>query len=153
MTSPKLLGAAAIAACLLATPALAQTAFNDPVRCSGPFPDASCQYYGRGGPAANATYRHHHMARRDMTEDSDWNRTHSGFWAVDTAGAVAGAAVGTAAAVATAPFGGYGNSYASYDHGGPGWYGDWDSYAARNGIVCRPGTYFKGDDGRRHLCQ
>lgn len=35
-----------------------------------------------------------------------------------------------------------------------GWRGgDWNSYAARNGIVCRPGTYFKGDDGLRHLCQ
>lgn len=26
-------------------------------------------------------------------------------------------------------------------------------YASRNGIVCRPGTYFKGADGLRHLCQ
>jgi hypothetical protein len=28
-----------------------------------------------------------------------------------------------------------------------------DSYAARNGFVCQPGTWFKGEDGRRHLCQ
>jgi hypothetical protein len=40
-----------------------------------------------------------------------------------------------------------------YGYGPNGWYGDWGSYAARNGIVCRPGTYFKGDDGLQHLCQ
>jgi hypothetical protein len=34
-----------------------------------------------------------------------------------------------------------------------GWHGNWNAYAARNGIVCRPGTYFKGADGLRHLCQ
>ena len=22
-----------------------------------------------------------------------------------------------------------------------------------NGFVCQPGTWFKGEDGRRHLCQ
>ena len=27
------------------------------------------------------------------------------------------------------------------------------AYAARNGIVCRPGTWVKGEDGRRHICQ
>ena len=69
-----------------------------------------------------------------------------GLLPVDTAGAVAGAAVGTAAAVASAPFRGWDNSYA-YDNSGGyaggrsemGWYGNWDTYAARNGIVCRPG--------------
>ena len=30
-----------------------------------------------------------------------------------------------------------------YDHG----------YAACNGFVCQPGTWFRGEDGRRHLCQ
>jgi hypothetical protein len=38
-------------------------------------------------------------------------------------------------------------------YGENGWYGDWSTYATRNGIVCRPGTYFKGADGARHLCQ
>ncbi|MEO6783870.1 MAG: hypothetical protein ABI407_20330 [Bradyrhizobium sp.] len=23
----------------------------------------------------------------------------------------------------------------------------------RNGFVCQPGTWFKGEDGRRHICQ
>jgi hypothetical protein len=28
-----------------------------------------------------------------------------------------------------------------------------DEYARRNGFVCTPGTWFRGEDGRRHLCQ
>ena len=49
-------------------------------------------------------------------------------------GAVVGGAVGTAAAIATSPIGG-------------------EEYARRNGFVCVPGTWFRGEDGRRHLCQ
>jgi hypothetical protein len=154
MKSPKLIGAAAIVASLLATPVVAQTMVNTPARCTGPFPDASCQYYAPGNPTTDRAYRHRRTAYREGYQDADVNRTQSGFWPLDTAGAVAGAAVGTAGAIATAPFrGGYENSYASYDRGGPGWYGDWNSYAARNGIVCRPGTLFKGDDGHMHPCQ
>ena len=61
--------------------------------------------------------------------------------AVGTAGAIAGAAIGTAGAIATAPFRGpdYRDSYA-YDRN-------------PNGFVCQPGTWFRGEDGRRHLCQ
>jgi hypothetical protein len=40
----------------------------------------------------------------------------------------------------------YQNSYA---YSGPYNYG----YAARNGFVCQPGAWFKGEDGRRHICQ
>jgi hypothetical protein len=54
--------------------------------------------------------------------------------AADTAAGIAGAAIGTAGAIATAPFR---NSYA-YD---------------RDGYACRPGTWFRGPDGRRHPCQ
>ena len=54
-------------------------------------------------------------------------------------------------AAAGAAVGGWGNSYAMY--GENGWQGNWNTYAARNGIVCRPGTYFKGADGLQHLCQ
>ena len=43
-------------------------------------------------------------------------------------------AVGTAAAITTSPFGG-------------------EEYARRNGFVCTPGTLFRGEDGRNHLCQ
>jgi len=71
-------------------------------------------------------YRHHHRGPVGA--------------AVGAAGAVVGTAVGTAAAIATAPFG---NAYA-YDN--PRDFGP-------DGYACRPGTWFKGEDGRRHLCQ
>ncbi|MEH2688838.1 hypothetical protein DXU04_28595 [Bradyrhizobium diazoefficiens] len=54
-------------------------------------------------------------------------------------------------AAAAATVGSWGNSYAM--SGEMGWHGNWNTYAARNGIVCKPGTYFKGADGLRHLCQ
>jgi hypothetical protein len=75
-------------------------------------------------------------------------RGHDGYrdrGPVDAAAGIAGAAVGTAAAIATAPFR---DSYA-YDNG----YGYDNGYATRNGFVCQPGTWFRGEDGRRHLCQ
>lgn len=146
MTSLKLLGLAAIVASTLAAPAYAQTLTDNSARCTGPFQDPNCQNLRAGNPTTDRAYRRRHMARRQVNDQS-------GFWPLDTAGAVAGAAVGTAAAVASAPFQGWSNSYASYDRGGTGWYGNWDAYAARNGIVCRPGTLFKGADGRQHLCQ
>ena len=59
--------------------------------------------------------------------------------AADTASGIAGAAIGTAGAIATAPFR---DSYA-YDR---------PHYRDR-GLACRPGTWFRGADGRRHLCQ
>lgn len=77
-----------------------------------------------------------------------YHRGHHGYrdrGPVDTAVGIAGAAVGTAAAIATAPFRG---SYA-YDNG----YGYDNGYARRNGFVCQPGVWFRGEDGRRHLCQ
>ena len=60
--------------------------------------------------------------------------------AADTAAGVAGAAIGTAGAIATAPFR---NSYA----------GDRNAYYRDNGFACQPGTWVKGEDGRRHRCQ
>ncbi|WP_249150005.1 hypothetical protein [Bradyrhizobium liaoningense] len=35
------------------------------------------------------------------------------------------------------------------------WYGysGWTDYKARSGIVCDPGSTFKGDDGLMHICQ
>jgi hypothetical protein len=55
----------------------------------------------------------------------------------------------------------YDDSYAydaptAYDNGSydNGTYGGYDnSYGTRNGYVCQPGTVFRGEDGRRHLCQ
>jgi hypothetical protein len=113
--------------------------------------------------------------------NNDWNggRRDNGFWPVDiaagavgTAAGIAGAAVGTAGAIATAPFGAgdpyvRDNRYAAApapmalergdphyaDRGENGYYGNWDSFAARNGIACRPGTMFKDAGGGLHPCQ
>jgi hypothetical protein len=89
--------------------------------------------------------------------NNGWNNRDTGFWpgdvaagAVGTAGAIANNAVGTASAIAAAPFGG--GPYAYYNSGyNNGYYNQ--SYAQRNGLVCTPGTWFKGEDGRRHPCQ
>ncbi|UEM09478.1 hypothetical protein J4G43_032755 [Bradyrhizobium barranii subsp. barranii] len=157
MTSLKLLGLAAIVASTLATPAFAQTTVDNSGRCTGLFQDPNCQNLTPGNPTTDRAYRRRHMARGQVNPNDE---TRSGFWPVDTAGAVAGAAVGTAAAVASAPFRGWDNSYAYDTSGGyvggrseMGWYGNWDTYAARNGIVCRPGTWYKGADGLQHICQ
>ena len=82
------------------------------------------------------------MAAPAMARDyCDYHRCHRGpvGAAIGTAGAIAGAAIGTAGAIATAPFR---DSYA-YDR---------RDYR-RQGFVCEPGTWFRGEDGRRHLCQ
>jgi predicted secreted Zn-dependent protease len=65
--------------------------------------------------------------------------------AADTAAGIAGAAIGTAGAIATAPFR---NSYNyTYDRGYD------DRYVGSYGYACRPGTWFRGDDGLRHFCR
>jgi hypothetical protein len=53
---------------------------------------------------------------------------------------------------------GYGDDSYAYDNGSGyydnGYDGGYDSgYVARNQFVCTPGTWFRGQDGRRHLCQ
>lgn len=152
MTSLKLIGAVAITASALASPALGQAVISNPGACESMFPSANCQNIGAGSPYA--TSRQQRQYRRTAYRDQS-------RWPAATAGAVAGAAVGTAAAVASAPFRSWDNSYAydnsggygSYNRGEMGWYGNWDTYAARNGIVCRPGTWFKGADGLQHMCQ
>jgi hypothetical protein len=65
------------------------------------------------------------------------------------AGIVAGSVIG-----AGAYYGGYGPGYDdsyAYDNGYNGGYDN--GYAVRNGFVCQPGTFFRGEDGRRYLCQ
>lgn len=148
MTITKLLGATAIAATLVTGSAMAQSVVTNSERCAMQSADPACQNLGRDG------YRHHRVSYRQSNRDwnNDWNRTHTGFWPADAAGDVAGAAIGTAGAIATAPFRALDNSYA-YDNGWDisGW--DTRTYAQRNGFVCTPGTWFKGEDGRRHICQ
>jgi hypothetical protein len=71
--------------------------------------------------------------------------------AVVGAGIVGAGVVGAGAYYAGRGYYGGGGPYAYY---GTGYgYNGWDEYAARNGIVCRPGTWFRGQDGLQHLCQ
>jgi hypothetical protein len=78
---------------------------------------------------AEQVYHHRYHRDHDVYQDRG---------PVGAAAAVAGAAIGTAGAIATAPFR---NSYNYERDRGP------------NGYACQPGTWFKGEDGRRHICQ
>ncbi|HXH42380.1 MAG TPA: hypothetical protein VNK51_00880 [Bradyrhizobium sp.] len=153
----KLLGATAIAATMLGGAAMAQAVVTNPARCSAQFPNANCQNLGPGNPYTDSGYRNRRAYRQTSSDwNNDWNRSRTGFWPTDVAAGVAGAAIGTAGAIASAPFRAWDNSYAydnSWDRGwdNRGW--DTRTYAQRNGFVCTPGTYFKGQDGRPHLCQ
>jgi hypothetical protein len=138
MTRFKILGAAAILASALATPALAQAVITNPGKCAQYYPDANCQNYGAGNPYTDSYQRRAYRHNGDWSNSYNrWDgdrRSDSGFWPGDVAAGVVGGAVGTAASIATAPIGG-------------------DAYARQNGFVCTPGTWFRGEDGRRHLCQ
>jgi len=172
MTKLGLLGAAAVVVTsTLAGPAMAQPVVTNPGRCAQYYPDANCQNLGPRNPYTDGyqrrTYRHTaarnrdadwnngwHDSWNDSWNDNRWDRRDPFFWPGDVAAGVvggavatAGAAVGTAGAIATSPF--RGDSYAYYNSG-PRYN---DSYRARNGLVCQPGTWFMGEDGRRHLCQ
>ena len=77
-----------------------------------------------------------------------------------TAANAAAVGAGAVAAGATAAYYGGGGPYAYYggDGGGGayGYYGPgaWSQdYAARNGIICQPGTLVRLEDGRMHRCQ
>lgn len=72
---------------------------------------------------------------------------HNGFWPGEVAAGVVGGAIGTAGAIATAPF--RSGTYAYND----GYYGQRYYGGYNNGFVCEPGTMFRGEDGRRHICQ
>jgi hypothetical protein len=128
MKNLKVLGAVVIAASALSSSAaLAQAAMSNPDECQAEF--SSCTGLGTGGtPTGN--YRYRQSTRRTAYRQP----------------VAAGAAVGGWG------YGGRGYSNAMYG-GETAWHGNWNTYATRNGIVCRPGTYFKGDDGLQHLCQ
>jgi hypothetical protein len=76
-----------------------------------------------------------------------------------TAAGVAAVGAGAVAAGATAAYyGSGGGPYAYYADGGSAAYyggpGTWSQdYAARNGIICQPGTMVRLDDGLMHRCQ
>jgi hypothetical protein len=136
MTKFKILGAAAIVVSALASPAMAQQVIYNPGYCAQFYPNANCQNKGPGNPYTGdyqrrTAYRDHGAWQGSYNR---WDDDRSGFWPGDVAAGVVGGAVGTAAAIATAPIRGA-------------------AYARQNGFVCTPGTWFRGEDGRRHLCQ
>jgi|SRR3954447_23577164 len=137
MTKFGILGAAALVASALASPSIAQEAIPNPGKCAQYYPNANCQNYGAGNPYEQ---RYQRRGYRDQAyrQDGRWhdsyNRYDAGFGPADLAVGVVGGAVGTAAAIATAPLGG-------------------ETYARRNGFVCVPGTWTRGEDGRMHICQ
>jgi len=146
----KILGVAAILAAALASPAIAQqvapksTATGDSQRQITNRHHATMQ---------NRHFRSSYNRRVDERRADRGNR----FGPGDVAAGAVGGAVATAGAIATAPFRA-GNAYA-YDNGNNDYYGygyggrDWKTYAARNGLACAPGTWVKGEDGRRYPCQ
>ena len=144
MTRSGILAAAAILASALANPAMAQQVIYNPGYCAQFYPNANCQNRGPGSPYYGGSYQRQtypDQVYQDRTyQDRAWRNRYnrwdgnSGFWPGDVTAGVVGGAVGTAAAIATSPIGG-------------------DEYARRNGFVCTPGTWFRGEDGRQHLCQ
>lgn len=170
MRTLTVLGVAAMLASAVTLPAMAQEVIYNPGRCSQFYPNANCQNYGPGNPYRSSYYRYYphaayrasRTAQREVRNNGYYpNQYRSGFWpadaaagAVGTAGTIAAGAVNTAGAIATAPFQGA-DSYAYYNGYNGGWNGGWSSqsYAERNGLVCTPGQYFMGADGRRHLCR
>jgi hypothetical protein len=133
MTKLRLVGAAVVLSSALASPLMAQEVITNPGRCAQYYPNANCQNLGPGNPYTGDYQRRNQYRNSYNRWDGD-RRNDTGFWPGDVAAGVAGAAVGTAAAIATAPIGG-------------------DAYARDNGFVCQPGSWFKGEDGRRHPCQ
>ena len=123
MTRLTLLGAAALLVAAVATPAMAQPAIQEPGA------------YGQNYPWAN---------------DYNYGYRRSGFWPGEVAAGIVAGAVGTAGAIATAPFR---DSYAYY--GGP--VSD-DSYYVERPVSRRPacgiqpGATYMGPDGRWYPC-
>src|SRR3954454_9185921 len=124
MTRFRILGAVAVLASALAAPAMAQQIIYDP--------GYTGSYYepGYAGSYQRVAYRHNGYWQNSYNR---WDDRDRGFWPGDVAAGVVGGAVGTAAAIATAPFR-TGDAYAYY--GGPAYD---DSYAVeRSYYVQRP---------------
>jgi opacity protein-like surface antigen len=126
MTRFKILGAAAILASALASPAMAQEVVSNPGYCAQFYPNANCQNRGPGNPYTGSYQQTYgNQAYRQNGWQNSNNR-----WDGDRRGDRDSVMVGRA----------YGAN------GG-------DEYARRNGFVCIPGTLFRGEDGRQHICQ
>ena len=128
MTKSTLLGAAAILAAVVATPALAQHPMQPP--------GAHAQHHAR----ANAHHDHYRHGR-------------SGFWPGAVAAESSAARSHTADAIVSAPFRG-GNSYAYYGRG-PRYDNSYAYYGhrrARTTCGVEPYATYMGPDGRWYPC-
>ena len=137
MTKSGILATAAVLASTLAGPAMAQEVISNPGYCAQFYPNANCQNKGPGNPYTGSYQRqvYRDQAYRDRAWQNSYNRwDENSGWPGDVAAGVVGGAVGTAAAIATAPIAG-------------------EDYVRRNGFVCIPGTWFRGEDGLMHICQ
>src|SRR6266404_7184502 len=109
-------GAAALAAAALVGPSKAQQVIEDPGYCAQYYPNANCQNLGPGNPYTGGYQRqiYQNQVYRDQAyrQNGHWRNSHNrwdgrdSFSPGDVAAGVVGGAVGTAAAVATAPIGG-----------------------------------------------
>jgi hypothetical protein len=128
MTKLGLFGAAAvILSSALASPVMAQQVISDPGYCAQFYPNANCENKGPGNP-----YTGDYQRRSGWGSNPDyWNDGWHDSWNDNSA-----------------PF--RDDSYTYYNNGYSGAYGD--TYA-RSWFVCQPGTFFRGEDGRRHICQ
>jgi hypothetical protein len=123
MQKLKLLGAAALLAGTLVAPAIAQEVRQEP-----------------------AAYAQHHP----WANDYHGRYARSGFWPGDVAAGVVAGAIGTADAIATAPFR---DSYAYYD---APTYDESPTYyvqqSRRPACGIQPGATYMGPDGRWYPC-
>src|SRR5215213_351023 len=123
MTKSTFLGAAVLLSVLAATPVMAQEVISNPGYCAQFYPNANCQNKGPNNPYTGAYQRraayHYDNGNWDSGWNNGWNngwRESRGFWPGEVAAGVVGGAVGTAGAIASAPFRGYRNSYAYMDN-------------------------------------
>jgi hypothetical protein len=124
MTKLRILSAAALLAAMIATPAVAQQAMQEPGAYRQAHPWANDYHYRYGGP---------------------------GFWPGDVAAGVVGGAIGVADAIVTAP---YRDSYAYYggprDYDDS--YAYYSNRPARTTCGPQPGATYMGPDGRWYPC-
>src|ERR1700709_2717098 len=120
MTKLKLLSAAAVLSAAIATPALAQEVIYNPGYCAQFYPDANCQNKGPNNPYTGSYQRRTVYQNNNGYWDNGWDNSWNNSWnnnswnkgwndnrgvrPGDVAAGVVGSAVGTAGAIATAPF-------------------------------------------------
>jgi hypothetical protein len=129
MTKLKLMSAAALVAAAVATPAMAQEAMQEP----------------------GAYLQHHPWATDYDYRYGYYGYRRSGFWPDDVAAGVVGGAIGTAGAIATAPFV---DSYAYYGRDSDDTYAYYGDRPVSRRTTCglQPGATYMGPDGRWYPC-